>query len=166
MPPRSATVYVNPSSPECFHNRALVLMEIVPKTSLCSIVSPTLPSPRNRKRQLPLQEQFGDSRQTHKGESTEPDERLTPNKRASSQWRPRVKSRRKSTPIRHCATFSAACSLWLPTALWFGRSSAAAWTIANAASNGTSRGACGYLALRGRQRLHGVRGQFVVGQFI
>ena len=61
---------------------------------------PPLPHPRNRKRQLPLQEQLGESRQTRKGETSELDERLTPkpsSSRVSSQWKSRVKSRRKST---------------------------------------------------------------------
>src|ERR1700690_2818529 len=61
---------------------------------------PPLPHSRNRKRQLPLQEQLGDSRQTRKGESTELDERLIPkpsSSRVSSQWKSRVSSRRKST---------------------------------------------------------------------
>ena len=38
---------------------------------------PSLPHPRNRKRQLPLQEQLGEGRQTRKGEAPELDERLT-----------------------------------------------------------------------------------------
>src|SRR5271165_2375647 len=61
---------------------------------------PPLPHPRNRKRQLPLQEQLGESRQTRKGENPELDERLTlkqSSSRVSSQWKSRVKSRRKST---------------------------------------------------------------------
>ena len=61
---------------------------------------PPLPHPRNRKRQLPLQEQLGEGRQTHKGEISELDERLTPkpsSSRVSSQWKSRVKSQRKST---------------------------------------------------------------------
>jgi DNA replication protein DnaC len=44
--------------------------------------------PRNRKRQLPLQEQLGECRQTHKGEISELDERLIPkpsSSRVSSQ---------------------------------------------------------------------------------
>ena len=62
---------------------------------------PPLPHPRNRKRQLPLQEQLGESRQTRKGEIPELDERLTPkpsSSRVSSRWKSRVKSQRKSTP--------------------------------------------------------------------
>ena len=61
---------------------------------------PPLSYPRNRKRQLPLQEQLGESRQTRKGEISELDERLTPkpsSSRVSSQWKSRVKSQRKST---------------------------------------------------------------------
>src|SRR5208283_6193589 len=56
--------------------------------------------PRNRKRQLPFQKQLGESRQTRKGENPELDERLTlkpSSSRVSSQWKSRVKSRRKST---------------------------------------------------------------------
>ena len=62
---------------------------------------PSLPHPRNRKRQLPLQEQLGKSRQTRKGESPELDERLTlkpSSSRVTSQWKSRVSSQRKSTP--------------------------------------------------------------------
>jgi hypothetical protein len=62
---------------------------------------PPLSHPRNRKRQLPLQKQLGESRQTHQGESPELDERLTPKpslSRVSSRWKSRVKSQRKSTP--------------------------------------------------------------------
>src|SRR6202044_2782410 len=61
---------------------------------------PPLSHPRNRKRQLPLQEQLGESYQTRKGETSELDERLTPNQsssRVSSQWKSRLKSQRKST---------------------------------------------------------------------
>src|SRR5271156_1582026 len=61
---------------------------------------PPLSYPRNRKRQLPLQKQLGECRQTHKGEISELDERLNPkpsSSRVSSQWKPRVKSQRKST---------------------------------------------------------------------
>ena len=61
---------------------------------------PPLPYPRNRKRQLPLQEQLGESRQTRKGETSKLDERLTPkpsSSRVSSPWNSRVKSQRKST---------------------------------------------------------------------
>src|SRR3984957_13533481 len=61
---------------------------------------PPLSYPRNRKRQLPLQEQLSKSRQTRKGEISELDERLTPkpsSSRVSSQWKSRVKSQRKST---------------------------------------------------------------------
>ena len=61
---------------------------------------PPLPHPRNRKRQLPLQEQLGESRQTRKGESPQLDEPLTlkpSSSRVSSQWKSRVKSRWKST---------------------------------------------------------------------
>ena len=57
---------------------------------------------RNRKRQLPLQEQLGKSRQTRKGEISELHERLTPkpsSSRVSSQWKSRVSSQRKSTLI-------------------------------------------------------------------
>ena len=64
---------------------------------------PPLPHSRNRKRQLPLQEQLSKSRQSRKGESTQLDERLTPkpsSSRVSSQWKSRVKSQRKSTPAR------------------------------------------------------------------
>ena len=39
---------------------------------------PPLPHPRNRKRQLPLQEQLGESRQTRKGEAGKLDEPLIP----------------------------------------------------------------------------------------
>src|ERR1700722_3017488 len=49
---------------------------------------------------LPLQEQLGEGRQTRKGQTSELDERLTPkpsSSRVSSQWKSRVKSRRKST---------------------------------------------------------------------
>jgi DNA replication protein DnaC len=56
--------------------------------------------PRNRKRQLPLQKQLGESRQTHNGEITELDEPLTSkpsSSRVSSQWKSRVNSQRKST---------------------------------------------------------------------
>ena len=63
---------------------------------------PPLSYPRNRKRQLPLQEQLGESRQTRKGETSKLDERLTPkpsSSRVSSQWKSRVKSQRKSTSI-------------------------------------------------------------------
>src|ERR1700733_14183026 len=59
-----------------------------------------LPHSRNRKRQLPLQEQLGESRQIRKGEISQLDERLTPkpsSSRVSSQWKSRVSSRRKST---------------------------------------------------------------------
>jgi IstB-like ATP binding protein len=59
-----------------------------------------LPHSRNRKRQLPLQEQLRQCRQTHQGEISELDERLTlkpSSSRVSSQWKSRVKSRRKST---------------------------------------------------------------------
>src|SRR6185437_6091823 len=62
---------------------------------------PPLSYPRNRKRQLPFQEQLGKSRQTHKGETSQLDERLNPkpsSSRVNSQWKSRVKSRRKSTP--------------------------------------------------------------------
>src|SRR6202021_2261009 len=65
---------------------------------------PPLSTPRNRKRQLPLQEQLGESSQTRKGETSELDERLTPNpssSRVSSQWKSRVKSQRKSTERPH-----------------------------------------------------------------
>src|ERR1700735_4309152 len=61
---------------------------------------PPLPHSRNRKRQLPLQEQLGERRQTRKGQTSELDERLTPkpsSNRVSSQWKSRVKSQRKST---------------------------------------------------------------------
>jgi hypothetical protein len=61
---------------------------------------PPLPHPRNRKRQLPLQEQLGESRQTRKGETSKLDERLTPkpsSSRVSSRWKSRVKSHRKLT---------------------------------------------------------------------
>jgi DNA replication protein DnaC len=61
---------------------------------------PPMSHPRNRKRQLPLQEQLRQSRQTRKGESTKLDEPLTPkpsSSRVSSQWKSRVKSQRKST---------------------------------------------------------------------
>src|ERR1700721_3738774 len=61
---------------------------------------PPLSYPRNRKRQLPLQKQLGQSRQTRKGEITELDEPLTSkpsSSRVSSQWKSRVKSQRKST---------------------------------------------------------------------
>ena len=61
---------------------------------------PPLSYPRNRKRQLPLQEQLGECRQTHKGEISELDERLTSkpsSSRVSSQWKSRVTSQRKST---------------------------------------------------------------------
>src|SRR5271168_3967003 len=63
---------------------------------------PPLPHSRNRKRQLPLQEQLGERRQTRKGQTSELDERLTPkpsSNRVSSQWKSRVKSQRKSTPL-------------------------------------------------------------------
>src|SRR3974377_1883302 len=59
-----------------------------------------LPHSRNRKRHLPLQEQLSQCRQTHQGEISELDERLTPKpslSRVSSQRKSRVKSRRKST---------------------------------------------------------------------
>jgi putative transposase len=59
-----------------------------------------LPHSRNRKRQLPLQGQLRECRQTHQGEISELDERLTPKPSSSwvsSQWKSRVKSRRKST---------------------------------------------------------------------
>src|SRR5271169_3494184 len=61
---------------------------------------PPLPHSRNRKRQLPFQEQLGESRQTRKGEIPELDERLTPkpsSSRVSSRWKSRVTSQRKST---------------------------------------------------------------------
>src|SRR5277367_3602796 len=61
---------------------------------------PPLPHSRNRKRQLPIQEQLGESRQTGKGETKKLDERLTlkpSSSRVSSQWKSRVSSRRKST---------------------------------------------------------------------
>src|ERR1700678_548352 len=61
---------------------------------------PPLSHPRNLKRQLPLQEQLGQSRQTRKGETSKLDERLIPkpsSSRVSSQWKSRVKSQRKST---------------------------------------------------------------------
>ncbi len=63
---------------------------------------PPLPHSRNRKRQLPLQEQLGESRQTRKGETSKLDERLIPkpsSSRVSSQWKSRVSSRRKSTTM-------------------------------------------------------------------
>src|SRR5271168_3998087 len=63
---------------------------------------PPLPHPRNRKRQLPLQKQLGESRQTRKGEISELDERLTSkpsSSRVSSRWKSRVKSQRKSTAV-------------------------------------------------------------------
>src|SRR5580692_2349587 len=63
---------------------------------------PPLSYPRNRKRQLPLQEQLGESSQTRKGETSKLDERLTPkpsSSRVSSRWKLRVKSQRKSTPL-------------------------------------------------------------------
>jgi hypothetical protein len=67
--------------------------------------------PRNRKRQLPLQKQPGESRQTHNGEITELDEPLTPkpsSSRVSSQWKSRVNSQRKSTNclLQLCGGFS------------------------------------------------------------
>ena len=40
---------------------------------------PSLPHPRNRKRQLPLQGQLGEARQNHKGETHDLDERRTTN---------------------------------------------------------------------------------------
>src|ERR1700677_488155 len=61
---------------------------------------PSLSHSRNRKRQLPLQEQLSESRQNHQGEIAELDQPLTQkpsSSRVSSQWKPRVKSRRKST---------------------------------------------------------------------
>ena len=61
---------------------------------------PPLPHHRNRKRQLPLQEQLSKSCQTRKGEISKLDERLTQkpsSSRVSSQWKSRVKSQRKST---------------------------------------------------------------------
>src|ERR1700722_12254073 len=62
-----------------------------------------LPHSRNRKRQLPLQEQLSESRQTHQGEIAELDQPLTQkpsSSRVSSQWKSWVSSRRKSTPQR------------------------------------------------------------------
>ena len=59
-----------------------------------------LPHSRNRKRQLPLQEQLGEDHQTQQGEITKLDERLTlkpSSSRVSPQWKSRVKSQRKST---------------------------------------------------------------------
>ena len=64
---------------------------------------PPLRHRRNRQRQLALQEQLGESRQTRKGEISKLDERLTPkpsSSRVSSQWKSRVKSQRKSTDCR------------------------------------------------------------------
>jgi hypothetical protein len=64
---------------------------------------PPLSYPRNRKRQLSLQEQLGESRQTRKGETSKLDERLTPkpsSSRVSSQWKSRVSSPRKSTQAK------------------------------------------------------------------
>jgi hypothetical protein len=61
---------------------------------------PSLPHSRNRNRQLPFQEQLGESCQTRKGEISELDERLIPkpsSSRVSSQWKSRVSSQRKST---------------------------------------------------------------------
>jgi hypothetical protein len=61
---------------------------------------PPMPHSRNRKRQLPFQEQLGESRQTCKGETSKLDERLTPkpsSSRIGSRWKSRVKSSRKST---------------------------------------------------------------------
>src|ERR1700685_1754379 len=61
---------------------------------------PPLPHSRNWKRQLPIQEQLSESRQTRKGETSKLDERLTlkpSSSRVSSQWKSRVSSRRKST---------------------------------------------------------------------
>src|SRR6185437_2124981 len=61
-----------------------------------------LPHPRNRKRQLPLQKQFGEARQTQQGEIKKLDERLTPkpsSSRVSSQRKSWVSSRRKSTRL-------------------------------------------------------------------
>jgi hypothetical protein len=69
-------------------------------TALLDRLTPPLPHSRNRKRQLPLQEQLGDSRQTRKGETSKLDERLTPkpsSSRVSSQWKSRFTSQRKST---------------------------------------------------------------------
>src|ERR1700728_3161103 len=40
---------------------------------------PPLSYPRNRKRQLPLQKQLGERRQTRKRQTSELDQRLTPN---------------------------------------------------------------------------------------
>ena len=54
---------------------------------------PPLPHARNRKRQLPLQEQLGEGRQTHRGETSELGERLTlkpSSSRVSSRWKSRV----------------------------------------------------------------------------
>src|ERR1700684_1058370 len=65
---------------------------------------PPLPHSRNWKRQLPIQEQLSESRQTRKGETSKLDERLTQkpsSSRVSSQWKSRVSSRRKSTVRAH-----------------------------------------------------------------
>src|SRR3984957_16766611 len=65
---------------------------------------PPLSYPRNRKRQLPLQEQLGESSQTRKGETSKLDERLTPkpsSSRVSSRWKLRVKSQRQTIESLH-----------------------------------------------------------------
>src|ERR1700690_2629202 len=74
-----------------------------------------LPHSRNWKRQLPIQEQLSESRQTRKGETSKLDERLTlkpSSSRVSSQWKSRVSSRRKSTlsPCRGVPSHSRSCS--------------------------------------------------------
>jgi hypothetical protein len=74
---------------------------------------PPLPHPRNRKRQLPLQEQLGES-QTRKGETSKLDERLTPkpsSSRVSSQWKSGVNpsgwtvGSRRTKPLSGCVGF-------------------------------------------------------------
>jgi NAD(P)-dependent dehydrogenase (short-subunit alcohol dehydrogenase family) len=70
-----------------------------------------MPHHRNRKRQLPLQEQLSKSRQTRKGEISKLDEPLTQkpsSSRVTSQWKSRVTSQRKSTGRRQKALDEAA----------------------------------------------------------
>jgi hypothetical protein len=66
-----------------------------------SIVSPTVATSSKPETTGSASRTLGESRQTRKGETSKLDERLTPkpsSARVSSQWKSRVKSRRKSTP--------------------------------------------------------------------
>src|ERR1700678_3657065 len=75
---------------------------------------PPLPHSRNWKRQLPIQEQLSESRQTRKGETSKLDERLTlkpSSSRVSSQWKSGVNpsgwtvGSRRTKPLSGCVGF-------------------------------------------------------------